>query len=133
MKKDDIKSFTRLVLKINTGLLMAGLVFLLLFGKYTQAIGLSLGMITSCITFVMHVANANKMGVSITKPVKNAIANTLLRLFVSSIAIMLALLVNWIDLIWTFIGLLVIKVVMIVTSFVMEIKKNRTGGEKKEC
>lgn len=133
MKDDDIKSFARLVLKINTGLLVVGLSILLLLGKYTHAIGLLLGMITSCITFLMHVANANKMGVSITKPVKNAIANTLLRLFVSSIAIAVALLVSWIDLIWTFIGLIVIKVVMIVTSFVVEIKKNRKGGERAEC
>lgn len=129
MESINIKTFGKLILKINIGLICIALVILLILQKYTQMAGLFLGGITSCITFTMHVANASKMGVSITNPVKNAIGNTLLRLLISAIAILISLFVSWIDLIWTFIGLLVIKVVMIVTSIVLEIK-NRKGGER---
>lgn len=129
MESINIKTFSKLILKINIGLICIALVVLLILQKYTHMAGLFLGGITSCVTFVMHVVNASKMGVSITNPVKNAIGNTLLRLLISAIAIVISLFVSWIDLIWTFIGLLVIKVVMIVTSIVLEIK-NRKGGER---
>ena len=129
MENINIKTFSKLVLKINIELLVVGLVVLLILQKYTQMAGLFLGVITSCITFIMHAANANKMGVSITNPVRNAIGNTLLRLLISAIAIVISLFVSWIDLIWTFIGLLVIKLVMIVTIIILELK-NRKGGER---
>lgn len=118
MKNQEINQFVKKILIIN--LLITGITItvLLILRLNSWAIGYVLGFLTSCLTFIMHAHNVKKMGVSINRPMKNAIAGTMLRLFISAISLLIALFVSWINLFATFIGLIIIKIIVIIVSFV---------------
>lgn len=134
MKNNQIKVFAKKVMLINLAILIISSIILLIFQKYSWLLGYLLGALTSYITFIMHANSVNKLGITTKNPTKSSIASALLRLSISAICLLIALFVSWIDLLATFIGMLVIKVVIIVTTFVSSLKENRKskGGNVQE-
>lgn len=126
MKNQEINRFVKKILILNSIITLFVIIGLLIFQLYSWALGYLLGSLTSNLTFIMHANNVKKMGVSINKPMKNAVASTMLRLFVSAISLFISLLVDWINILATFVGLLVIKIIVIIVSIV--IGTNKKGG-----
>ena len=128
MKNNQFKQFVKLVIFANTIIMLIGIIVLFILQKYSWATGYLLGSVVSNITFIMHAFNVSKFGVKAINPVKRSVASTLLRTFISALALLVALLVDFIDIIATFIGLVVIKIIIVITSLVVF----REGGQKVE-
>lgn len=128
----EIKEFSKKIILINLIILLVVLIVLLILGKYSYALGYCLGSITSYITYLMHVNNVKQIGDSIHHPKRNAFAAVSLRLAISATALLIAFFVKMIDIIATFIGLLVIKVVILIAGIILEVIKNKREGEVEE-
>ena len=128
MKNNQMKKFVKLVIVINTLVMLLSITCLLILQKYSWTIGYLIGTVVSNVTFIMHAFNVSKFGVKAINPVKSSVASTLLRTFISALALLVALLVDFIDIIATFIGLVVIKIIIVITSLVVF----REGGQKVE-
>ena len=103
---------------------------LLILQKYSWALGYLLGALVSDITFIMHAFNVSKFGVKSINPVKSSVSSTLLRTLISAVALLIAFFVDFFDIFATFIGLVVIKIVIIITSLIIfkEGKNKIEGG-----
>ncbi len=134
MRKNDFKPFVKTIILINTIIMIVCVMVLLILKKYSWAVGYCLGSIVSNITFIMHAFNVSKFGVKSLNPVKSSVSSTLLRTFISACALLIALFVDFIDIFATFIGLVVIKIVIIITTFIIfkEDGKKIEGGDVRE-
>lgn len=134
MKNDQIKPFVKLIILINTIIMLVGIIVLLILQKYSWTIGYSIGTIVSNITFIMHAFNVSKFGKKTVNPVKSSVSSTLFRTLISAGALLLAFLVESIDIFATFIGLVVIKIVIVITSLIVfrEGKQKVEGGDVRE-
>ena len=134
MKKNDIKSFVKVVILINTIIMIICVMVLLILQKYSWAMGYCLGAVVSNITFIMHAFNVSKFGVKSLNPVKSSVSSTLLRICISACALLIALFVDFINIYATFIGLVAIKIVIIITTFIVfrEDGKKIEGGDVRE-
>ena len=134
MKKNDFKPFVKSIILINTIIMIICILVLLILQKYSWAIGYCLGAIVSNITFIMHAFNVSKFGVKSLNPVKSSVSSTLLRTCISACALLIALFVDFVDIFATFIGLVVIKIVIIVTTFIIfkEDGYRTEGGDVRE-
>lgn len=128
MKDNEIKLFRNKILLINVVILLVTIIMLLILRKYSWIIGYLLGSITSYITFSIHVNSVSKVGKTDKNERKRSIASALFRFLISAACLSIALFIGWINIIATFIGLLVIKLTIIVYGFITEIKKERKGG-----
>lgn len=120
---NEIKEFSKKILLINTIIAVVVTIVLLIIKKYSWALGILLGSIASDITFLMHVKNTERLGIDIKHPERNAFANSILRLVVSAVALLIAFFISWINIIATFIGMMIIKVVILIVSFTLDTKK----------
>ena len=125
MKNQEINLFVRKSLTINAVIALGLTIILIIIGLYEWTLGYILGFITSCLTFIMHARNVEKMGVCIERPMKNALSSTMFRLFISAISLFIALMISWIDIMGTFIGLVIIKIVVIIVPLVSGNNKKR--------
>ena len=125
----EIDEFNRKIVPINGVILLVVLIVLLILQKYTWLFGYLLGSVTSYITYLMHVNNVKKIDSDIHHPKRNAFGSSLLRLSISAIALLIAFFVEMIDIFATFIGLVVIKVVIMITGILIEVIKNKREGE----
>ena len=134
MKNNEFRSFVKIVILVNTIIMIIGIIVLLILQKHSWAIGYLLGTIVSNVTFIMHSFNVSKFGVKSINPVKSSVASTLLRTSISALALLVAFMVDFIDIFATFIGLLVIKIVIIITSLIVfkEGKYKIEGGDVRE-
>lgn len=126
MKTNEIKVFTKKIIIINVIILFIVSIVLLVLQKYSYLLGYILGAVTSYITFLMHASAAENK----TK-VKEIVASSVLRTLIGAVALTISFLVSFIDLIATFIGLLVIKITILIFSFITNLKYGK-GGNKKE-
>jgi F0F1-type ATP synthase assembly protein I len=122
---NEIKEFNKKILPINIIVLFIVLIVLLILQKYTWLLGYLLGSLTSYITYLMHVNNVKQIDGNIRHPQRNAFSKAILRLSISAIALLIALFVEMIDIIATFIGLLVIKVIILFTAIILEVIKSK--------
>ena len=129
MKNKEIKRLVKLVLIVNFIIMLIGLVVLLLIKKYSWAFGVLLGSLTADITFIMHANNVSKVGISNTNVTKSSISSSIFRMLLSALSLFIAFLVEGIDIYATFVGLVVIKVVIIIVSFIVEKKNNEDMKE----
>ena len=121
--KNDIKAFSKTIIFINLIILIVVSIVLLILGEYNWLLGYLLGSITSYITFLMHASSASTK----TKAKQIAFAAGI-RTLISAACLCIAFFVSFIDLIATFIGLLVIKVTILVFSFITNLKKDKGGN-----
>ena len=128
---NEIKEFSKKVIFLSIILSLITLIVLLIIRKNSLALGILLGSITSYITFLMHGNNIKRFGHDIKHPSKNAFAHSLLRLAISATALLIAFLLEWINIIATFIGLMIIKVVILIVSFLSDTKRIIKDGEVK--
>ena len=133
MKKNEIDEFNKHLFPINILIGIVVLIVLLILGKYDWALGYLLGSTFSYLIHFMHSQNAKNFASDSPRPKLSAFLSSSLRLLLSMICLFIAFLVPGIDLIATFIGLVVIKVVIFILSIVREIidEKNRKVGEEK--
>lgn len=127
MKNNEIRKFSKLVLLVNLIILIVCSITLLIIQKYSWLIGYILGSVTSYITYLMHAHYADKFGDNNKVSTKKSVTNALLRIFISAIVLTIALFVDFIDIIATFIGLLVIKLTIFFIGFGLGIKKDKKG------
>ena len=134
MRKNDIKPFVKTIILINTIIMIVCVIVLLILQEYSWAMGYCLGAVVSNITFIMHAFNVSKFGVKSLNPVKSSVSSTLLRTCISACALLIALFVDFIDIFATFIGLVVIKMVIIITTFIIfkEDGQKIEGGDVRE-
>ena len=134
MKNKAMKRLVKSVIFVNSVVMLIVVVVLLILGIYSWAFGYLLGSVTADITFLMHAINVSKVGVYAINPVKNSISSSLFRTVISAFSLLIAFLINGIDIYATFIGLVVIKVVIIIVSLVVENKNNEDlrGGDSLE-
>ena len=119
MKNNEIRPFVKKVIFVNTIIMLITIMVLLILQKYSWAIGYLLGTIVSNITFIMHAFNVSKFGVKFVNPVKSSVSSTLFRTLISASALLIAFMVDFIDIFATFVGLVVIKIVIIITSLIV--------------
>ena len=129
MKNKEIKRLVKSVLIVNFIIMLIGLVVLLLIQKYSWMFGYLLGSVTADITFIMHANNVSKVGISNTNPTKSSISSSVFRMLLSALSLLVAFLVEGIDIYATFVGLVVIKVVIIIVSLIVEHKNNKDMKE----
>ncbi len=127
MKNLEIRLFTKKVITVNLIMFVISSILLLIFQKYSWLIGYILGSVTSYITYFMHVYHASKFGEKTNSSAKQSLSSSLLRIFVSAVALCVALFVDFIDIIATFIGLLIIKFSIIIIGFCFKFKKEGMG------
>ena len=134
MRKNDIKPFVKTIILINTIIMIVCVMVLLTLQKYSWAIGYCLGSVVANITFIMHAFNVSKFGVKSLNPVKSSVSSTLLRTCISACALLIALFVDFIDIFATFVGLVVIKIVIIIATFIIfkEDGNKIEGGDVRE-
>ena len=134
MKNNQMKRFVKLVVFANTIIMLLGIIVLLILQKYSWAIGYLLGSIVSSVTFIMHAYNVSKFGVKLINPIKSSVSSTFFRTLISSGALFIAFMVEFIDIFATFIGLVVIKIVIIITSLIIFRNDNQKegGGDVRE-
>ena len=134
MKNNQMERFVKLVIFVNTIIMLIGIVVLLILQKYSWSIGYLLGSIVSNVTFIMHAYNVSKFGVKNINPVKSSVSSTLFRILISAGALFIAFMVGFIDMIATFVGLVVIKIVIIITSLIVFRDSNQKveGGDVRE-
>lgn len=125
----EIEEFSKKVLLINTIISMILIIVLLITLKYSWALGILLGSTSATITFLMHVKNTKRLGIDIKHPTRNAFANSILRLSVSALALLIAFFIPWINIIATFIGLMIIKVVIFIVSFLIGNREKKEGED----
>jgi F0F1-type ATP synthase assembly protein I len=123
---DNLEKFKKTIIFITAIISVITAIILLICRKYSWSIGILLGSFVSIITFLMHVNNIDRFGSDIKHPERNAFANSILRLGISAIGLLIAFFISWIDIIATFIGLMIIKVVIFIVPFIT------TKGIKKE-
>ena len=126
---DNLEKFKKIIISISFIISAVVAIILLICKKYSWSLGILLGSIISIITFLMHVKNIDRFGSDIKHPERNAFANSILRLGVSAIGLLIAFFISWIDIIATFIGLMIIKVVILIVPFVMDTKRIKKEGE----
>lgn len=124
--KNDIKAFSKTIIFVNLIILIVVSIVLLILGEYDWLLGYLLGSITSYITFLMHASSASTK----TKTKQIAFAAGI-RILISAASLCIAFFVSFIDLIATFVGLLVIKATILIVSFITNLKY-RKGGNKVE-
>ena len=129
MKNKEIKRLVKSVLIVNFIIMLIGLVVLLLIQKYSWAFGYLLGSVTADITFIMHANNVSKVGITNTNPTKSSISSSIFRMLISALSLLVAFLVEGIDIYATFVGLVLIKVVIIIVSLIVEKKDNKDMKE----
>lgn len=130
MKASNIKEFSKSILLINLIILTIVSIVLLIIGDYSWLIGYLLGSITSYITFLFHANSASK-----NTTTKQIVASAGLRTLLTALPLAICLFVSFINMFATFIGLLVIKVVILIFSFITSLKsslKYRKGGNEIE-
>ena len=135
MKDKEMKRLVKKILLTNSIVMFIALVVLLILKKYSWVFGYLLGTITANLTFVMHAYNVSKVGNSYANPVKSSISSALFRTLISALSLLIAFLIEGIDIYATFIGLVAIKVVIIIVSLVSEKNKNKMkpeGGDSLE-
>lgn len=134
MKNNQIKILVKSVIVVNIVLLLVGSIVLFILGKYSWLIGYMLGSITADITFIMHANTVRKIGIVNTSAAKSSISSAVFRTLISAASLGIAFLLEWIDIFATFIGLVVIKLVIIIVSFVVEKRYNEEnkGGDSLE-
>ena len=134
MKNKAMKRLVKSVVFVNSIVMLIVIVVLLILRKYSWALGYLLGSITADITFIMHANNVSKVGVSTNNITKSSISSSLFRMLISALSLLIAFLINGIDIYATFIGLVTIKVVIIIVSFIVEKKNNEDlkGGDSLE-
>jgi 4-hydroxybenzoate polyprenyltransferase len=111
--------------------MLIGVVVLLILRKYSWTFGYLLGSVTADITFIMHANNVSKVGITNTNPTKSSISSSIFRMLISAMSLFIAFLIEGIDIYATFVGLVLIKVVIIIVSFVFEKKNSKEykGGD----
>lgn len=123
MKTSEIKIFSKNIIYINLIILIIVSLVILILGKYSILFGYILGALTSYITFLMHAyAAENKTNT------KEIIGSVVIRTLISAISLLISLFVSFIDMIATFIGLLVIKLTILIYSFVTNLKYGKGGN-----
>ena len=135
MRDKEMKRLVKKVLLTNSVVMLIALVVLLILKKYSWVFGYLLGTITANLTFVMHAYNVSKVGNSYINPVKSSISSAVFRTLISALSLLVAFLIEGIDIYATFIGLVVIKVVIIIVSLVSEKNNNKMkpeGGDSLE-
>lgn len=112
------------------------IVTLILYFAVNESWGLGylLGSLTSYLTFGLHMKSANDYGSKQANAYMHAFTNGGVRLLVSAAILMVAFFLNdEFNLIATFIGMMVIKVLLLIFSISREIIKNKKkneGGEE---
>ena len=129
MKNKEIKRLVKSVLIVNFIIMLIGLVVLLLIEKYSWFFGYLLGSVTADITFIMHANNVSKVGITNTNPTKSSISSSIFRMLISALSLLVAFVVEGIDIYATFVGLVLIKVVIIIVSLIVEKKNNKDMKE----
>lgn len=119
MRKNEIKPFVKVVILINAMITLVSVIVLLLLQKYSWATGYLLGSVAANITFIMHAYNVSKFGIKSLNPIKSSVSSTLLRTFISAGVLFIAFVTDFMDIFATFIGLVVIKIVIIITSLIV--------------
>ena len=135
MRDKEMKRLVKKVLLTNSIVMLIALVVLLILKKYSWVFGYLLGTVTANLTFVMHAYNVSKVGNSYINPVKSSISSSVFRTLISALSLLIAFLIEGIDIYATFIGLVVIKVVIIIVSLVSEKNNNKMkpeGGDSLE-
>ena len=135
MRDKEMKRLVKKVLLTNSVVMLIALVVLLILKKYSWVFGYLLGTVTANLTFVMHAYNVSKVGNSYINPVKSSISSAVFRTLISALSLLVAFLIEGIDIYATFIGLVVIKVVIIIVSLVSEKNNNKMkpeGGDSLE-
>lgn len=131
MKNKEINRLVKSVIFVNSIIMLIGVVVLLILRKYSWTFGYLLGSVTADITFIMHANNVSKVGITNTNPTKSSISSSIFRMLISAISLLIAFLIEGIDIYATFVGLVLIKVVIIIVSFVVEKKNSKEykGGD----
>ena len=134
MKNNNMRKLVKTIIVINSIVMLIALAVLLILRKYSWCFGCLLGTITANITFVMHAYNVSKVGNSYSNPVKSSVSSSLFRTLISAISLLIAFFVEGIDIYATFIGLVVIKVVIIIVSLIVKDKddEKHEGGDSLE-
>ena len=135
MRDKEMKRLVKKVLLTNSIVMLIALVVLLILKKYSWVFGYLLGTVTANLTFVMHAYNVSKVGNSYINPVKSSISSAVFRTLISALSLLVAFLIEGIDIYATFIGLVAIKVVIIIVSLVSEKNNNKMkpeGGDSLE-
>lgn len=126
---NELHQFKNKILLITSIISIICVVVLLIIKKYSWSLGILLGFIVSNITFVMHVKNVDNFGNDIKHPGRNAFIGSISRLGVSAIGLLIAFFIPWIDIIATFIGLMIIKAVILVLPFIIGNERVKKEGE----
>lgn len=131
MKNKEINRLVKSVIFVNSIIMLIGVVVLFILRKYSWTFGYLLGSVTADITFIMHANNVSKVGITNTNPTKSSISSSIFRMLISAISLLIAFLIEGIDIYATFVGLVLIKVVIIIVSFVVEKKNSKEykGGD----
>jgi 4-hydroxybenzoate polyprenyltransferase len=131
MKNKEINRLVKSVIFVNSIIMLIGVVVLLILRKYSWTFGYLLGSVTADITFIMHANNVSKVGITNTNPTKSSISSSIFRMLISAMSLLIAFLIEGIDIYATFVGLVLIKVVIIIVSFVVEKKNSKEykGGD----
>lgn len=131
MKNKEINRLVKSVIFVNSIIMLIGVVVLLILRKYSWTFGYLLGSVTADITFIMHANNVSKVGITNTNPTKSSISSSIFRMLISAMSLFIAFFIEGIDIYATFVGLVLIKVVIIIVSFVVEKKNSKEykGGD----
>ena len=126
---NELEKFEKTIILISAIISFVTAIILLICSKYSWSSGIFLGSIVSIITFIMHVNNIDRFGNGMKHPERNAFANSISRLGISAIGLLIAFFISWIDIIATFIGLMIIKVVILIVPFIIGTKETQKDGE----
>lgn len=122
----EVKKFSKIILITNVIILAVCFIVLLILGLYSYAFGYLLGSITSYVTYLMHANSVNNLNDDTKNPSKKSFASSMLRFFISAVVLAITLFVNFIDIVWTFIGLMVIKLTIVIVGFINTRKRRKT-------
>lgn len=94
-------------------------------------LGYLLGSLTSYLTFGLHMKSANDYGSKGANLYMQAFTNTGVRILISALMLLVAFMLNdEFNLIATFIGMMVIRVLLLIFSIIRELVLKNKGGEE---
>lgn len=130
---NEIKKFGLIFMPINWVICITVTAILYFGFNKSWGLGYLLGSLTSYLTFGLHMKNANDYGSKGANAYMQAFTNSGVRFLISAAMLLIAFFLNdEFNLIATFIGMMVIKVLLFVFSIIREIiiKKKSKGGEE---
>lgn len=99
--------------------------------SHSWGLGYLLGSLTSYLTFGLHMKSVNDYGSKSANAYMHSFTNGGVRFLVSAAMLLIAFLLNdEFNLIATFIGMMVIKVLLLGFSIIREIRNKQKGGDQ---